>query len=325
MKESYVKFKSYSILSTLSKEMVSAVKEMYQIHMMLLDRDKRNVWFHVSDRVNPNNRFYIQLTIIPNIKLINGFVDTIPGFRSDKMVYDIQYELKMNFINSTDEEYKLVSLIFEDVLNDESENNPFIPLIPNLKTFFVLSNNDIVYLSKYILDITCFSPQYIRKEVESDNYEAQIQYPEFNFANLRLLRSPHEEYLCIGFEYSVGYYVFPNREFDKVFSLSKQQELDIFENEQQTLYYLNFKANVKNGSPIHLYDINDISHAMQALKSLKEAMMNMDVMRYIDGLIKESIKKSNEFLLWESGGPIKPRLIKIYKTIDPRCFIPVGR
>lgn len=321
MKDKFVDLKSYDILP---EEMRSAVKEMYQIHMMLLDKDKRNIWFHVSDRVNPNNRFYIHLTIIPNIKLINGFVDTIPGFRSDKMVYDIQYELKMNFIDSVNEEYPLVSLIFEDALNDESENNPFIPLIPNLKTFFVLSNDDIVYLSRYILDIACFSPQYIRKEDESGNYEAQIQYPEFNFNNLRLLRSPHEEYLCIGFEYSVGWYVFPNREFDKVFSLSKHQELDIFENDCHILYYLNFKADVKNRSPIPLYDINDVSHAMQALKSLKETMMNMDVMMYIDGLIQESIKKSNNSLLWESSGPIKPRLIKIYKTINPLCFIPAS-
>ena len=322
MKDKFVDLKSYDILP---EEMRSAVKESYQIHMMLLDKNKRNVWFHVSDSINPNNRFYIQLTIIPNIQQINEFVDNIPGFQSDKMIYEVRYDLKLNFIDSSDASYDFISYIFEDMLyeirNGESKN---IAIIPNLKTFFIIFDDEhTVSISRYILDITCFSPQYILKEGESDNYEAQVQYPEFGFSNTRLLRFPYDEYLCIGFEYSDGWYIFPDRRFDKVFSLSTKKEFDVFENEC-LIHYLTFRATAEIESRIPLYDIHDTVHATQALESLNEAMKNDNTMRYIDGLIQDSIKKSNESLLWEEKGPIKPSIIKIYKTLNPLWLIPVS-
>ena len=249
MKEQTVQFKSYG---TLPKEMRSAVKEMYQIHMMVFDKDKRNVWLHVSDRINPNDRFYIQLTIIPNVNRINRFIDKIPGFQTDKMIYDVQYELKMNFFYSSDKSYAIVSYMFEDTLNE----------IKN-------------------------------------------------------------EYLCIGFEYLDGWYGFPNTRFDKIFSLKKNKEFDVFENEC-LMFYLTFRANEVIETGIPLYDIDDISRAMSALESLNDAMKNEDTMKYVDGLIRDSIRKSNESLLREEKGPIKPRLIKIYKTINPLWFIPVS-
>ena len=322
MKEQSVQFKEYG---TLPEEMRSAVKEMYQIHMMVFDKDKRNVWLHVSDRINPNARFYIQLTIIPNVNRINRFIDKIPGFQTDKMIYDVQYELKMSFFYSSDESYVIVSYMFEDTLNEikngESDN---IAIIPNLRTFFILFDDETtVSFSRYILDIACFSPQTIPKEGKSDNDKTQVQYPEFAVSNTRLLRFPYEEYLCIGFEYLDGWYGFPNTRFDKIFSLRKNKEFDVFENEC-LMFYLTFRANEVIETRIPLYDINDTPLATQALESLNAAMKNEDTMKYIEGLIWDSIKKSNESLLWEEKGPIKPCLIKIYKTINPLWFIPVS-
>lgn len=322
MKEQTVQFKPYG---TLPEEMRSAVKEMYQIHMMVFDKDKRNVWLHVSDRINPNDRFYIQLTIIPNVNRINRFIDKIPGFQTDKMIYDVQYELKMNFFYSSDKSYVIVSYMFEDTLNEikngESDN---IAIIPNLRTFFILFNDETtVSFSRYILDIACFSPQTIPKEEKSDNDKTQVQYPVFAVSNARLLRFPYEEYLCIGFEYLDGWYGFPNTRFDKIFSLKKNKEFDVFENEC-LMFYLTFRANEVIETGIPLYDIDDISRAMSALESLNDAMKNEDTMKYVDGLIRDSIRKSNESLLREEKGPIKPCLIKIYKTINPLWFIPVS-
>lgn len=320
MKEQNVQFKSIGILS---EEEKSAVKNMYTIHCILFDRDYRNLYLHVSDRFNPNNRFYIHLAINPKIKLINGFVDQIPGFQSDNMRYDVDYNIMMKMIECDDEEYPLMAHMFEDALYNDSD---LFPVIPNLNMYFILfDDNTTVSISQYVLDIINYSPQYLDKQEDPKECENLVKLPSFALPYMRLLRSPHNEYLCLAFLDSDKHLFIPNRKFTMMHMITKKKEFDAFENEW-LVNYIKCRYNdtaLQDNYAIPLFDIHDVPSRTNALEVVNEIMKNPDTMNYIISLFDSAIRSSNESTLITIKYPIKPKIIKIWKTLDPaRLIIP---
>ena len=326
MKEKIVQIKPYR---ELSKKEYSTIYDMYKIHVILSDEDNKNLFFHVS---NEDNRFYIQLTINPKIKLINGFVDQILGFRSDNLRYVADYDIMMKIIEPEDEVYILYTQMFEDTLY---KNSDLIAIIPNLKTYFVLFHNGVdhinfddvymVSMSWYVIDVVNDSTQYVDKQPNLEKSEKLIELPVFQIFNSSLLRYPYDEYLCLVFLDSDNHIFIPNRKFTMMHMITKKKEFDIFGNES-LVKYINYRHNgiiLQDKCAIPLFDIHDVPGRTQALEVVNEIMENPYSMDYIKSLLDMAIRGSNEYGITTIKYPIKPHFIKIWKTLNPaRLFIP---